>query len=196
VTPPGARWVVVDLEATCWTPEADPALAAAQLSECETIEIGAVRVDPVAWTVGAGFRQVIRPRRHPRLSAFCTHLTGITQADVDAAPPFPEALAAFLDWAGGDEGLVLAAWGGFDDRQLRRDVARWGLAEPRWTRLNIKRGFAVRARALGAPRGGWMGFDDALAFLGGAYQGRRHSALDDARNAAWVLCEVRADPRS
>ncbi|MEZ4242083.1 MAG: 3'-5' exonuclease, partial [Myxococcota bacterium] len=112
----GERWVVVDVEATCWHAEEHPALAADQGNETEVIEIGAVRLDPVGAPLGEPFLARIRPRRHPQLSAFCTALTGLTQADVDAAARFPAVLAALFDWAGGDEGLVLAAWGGFDDR--------------------------------------------------------------------------------
>src|SRR4051812_34120404 len=116
------RWVVVDLEATCWIPEENQELAADQRNECETIEIGAVALDPATWgSRTREFRTLVRPRRHPRLSAFCTRLTGITQEQVDAAPSFAEAYGSFLDWTGGDEGLVVASWGAWDDRQLRRD---------------------------------------------------------------------------
>ena len=187
-----SRWVAVDLEATCWAPDEDPALAADQWNECETIEIGAVRIDPVDRTMGDAFRAVIRPRRHPRLSAFCTRLTGLEQAEVDAAPPFPEVYAAFLDWLGGDANLTLASWGAWDDRQLRRDAARWDLEEPRWKGCNVKRLFARSTRGTRAPRGGWMGLGAAVAHLGGTFLGTPHRALDDARNVAWILSRLDA----
>jgi inhibitor of KinA sporulation pathway (predicted exonuclease) len=188
------RWVVVDLEATCWVPGVDPALAADQRNECETIEIGAVRIDPGTWEIGEPWRSLVRPRRHPRLSAFCTGLTGISQAEVDGARPFPEAYAEFVAWAGGDDGLVLASWGSFDDRQLRRDAARFELPAPRWRGLNVKRMFARYAvrnsagrNSAGARRNGWMGLASAVAHLGGTFTGQPHRGLDDARNVAWVL---------
>lgn len=189
------RWVVIDLEATCWSADHDAALAADQRNECEVIEIGAVQIEATeaGYTLpepARTFRACVRPRRHPQLSAFCTELTGITQADVDAAPPFPESLAAFLDWAGGDDGLVLASWGAWDDRQLRRDAERWGLPEPRWQAFNVRRLFVRRARTQRMPRGGWMGLAGAIGALGGSFVGRQHDALDDARNTAWLLSQL------
>ncbi|MEQ1507459.1 MAG: 3'-5' exonuclease, partial [Myxococcota bacterium] len=154
------RWIVVDLEATCWVPEEDPALAADQRNETEVIEIGAVRVDPATWSVGASFRTLVEPRRHPRLSAFCTRLTGITQDELRGAPSFPDAYAAFVDWAGGDRGMILASWGVWDDRQLRRDAKRYELPPPRWQAVNVKRQFARFARDV-LPRGGWIGLHQA-----------------------------------
>lgn len=180
----GARLrIALDLEATCWIPEEDPALAADQRNECEVIEIGAVRIDDP----GPPFRAVVRPRRHPRLSAFCTRLTGLTQAEVDAAAPFPEALAALRDWAGGDEGLLVASWGAWDDRQLRKDAGRWGLPTPRWTSWNVKRAVAKRAAREGARRGGWMGLSAALTHAGLPFEGTPHRALDDARALAALI---------
>ncbi|MEQ1565481.1 MAG: 3'-5' exonuclease [Myxococcota bacterium] len=188
------RWVVVDLEGTCWVPEEHPTLAADQRNECEVIEIGAVRVDPIDGSPMSEFSSLVRPRRHPTLSPFCRRLTGITQQDVDGAPTFAEAYEAFVSWAEGDEGLVLASWGAWDDRQLRRDAGRWGLPEPRWQGLNVKRLFARRAQGSNAPRGGWMGLKAAVDHLGGTFTGAAHRGLDDARNVAWVLQRLRTDP--
>lgn len=189
LTPAGSRLVVVDLEATCWEPDESPGLAADQSNETEIIEIGAVAED------SDPFRVVVRPRRHPRLSAFCTRLTGLSQAEVDAGVPFGEALEAFLAWAGGDDGMVLASWGAWDDRQLRRDCSRHGLPRPGWTALNIKRAFAKRAKAAGAPRGGWMSLADALGWADLEFVGTPHRAVDDARNAARVLAWASAEPQ-
>ncbi|PIL23802.1 hypothetical protein GSI_13553 [Ganoderma sinense ZZ0214-1] len=43
----------------------------------------------------AEFRSYVRPTWRPQLSDFCRTLTGITQAQVDAAPIFPEVLQDF-----------------------------------------------------------------------------------------------------
>src|SRR5258707_15625193 len=77
--------LVIDLEATC--EEYDPAF------DMETIEIGA------CWIAADGsvldrFQSFVRPVVNPTLTPFCTQLTGITQADVDAAPLFPVAADA------------------------------------------------------------------------------------------------------
>jgi inhibitor of KinA sporulation pathway (predicted exonuclease) len=198
--------VVVDLEATCWGAAEHPALAADQANECEIIEIGAVDLGgpvphPEALTGEPRiFQAHVRPRRHPVLSPFCTELTGILQEQVDRASSFPVVYRAFLEWVGGDDGLVLASWGAWDDRQLRRDAARWELPEPRWQFTNIRRLFTRQPGAARARRGGWLGLAGAVAHLGGAFTGRQHSAVDDAVNAAWVLLHLQAasggdDPR-
>src|SRR5690349_16506863 len=80
------RIVAIDVEATCWK-------KGIFSKKKETIEIGAVLMsldrDESQWPE---FQTFVRPKSFPRLSTFCRELTGITQADVDAAPPFPEAL--------------------------------------------------------------------------------------------------------
>jgi hypothetical protein len=40
----------------------------------------------------------VRPTVNETLSAFCSHLTGIKQAQIDAAPTLPEVLAQFDEW--------------------------------------------------------------------------------------------------
>ena len=178
-----SRVVVVDLEATCWDAAEHEALAANQGNETEVVEIGAVRCPPHA---SDPFRAVVKPRRHPQLSGFCRQLTGLSQADVDAGMPFAEAFKHFLAWAGPGP-LIVASWGSWDDRQLRRDAGRHQLAPPVWTPLNIKRRFATLAKAQGAPRGGWMSLTRSLEWLGLGFEGQPHRAVDDAVNAARVL---------
>jgi inhibitor of KinA sporulation pathway (predicted exonuclease) len=172
--------VVLDLEATCWDAR-DPILATRQRAETEVVEIGAVRLRD--GTPPASFQAFVRPARHPRLSAFCTELTGITQADVDAAAPFPSTWPAFLAFCGGDDGLVLASWGAFDDSLLRRECRRHRLPAPRWTHLNVKARFAARRER--------TSLGGALASLGLPFAGRAHRALDDARNVARALAWLR-----
>lgn len=174
--------IVVDVEATCWEPDDDPALAADQRNECEIIEIGAVRFP----SAGEPFRRVVRPRRHPRLSRFCTALTGLTQADVDGGLPFAEAYADFLAWIGEPEGLV-ASWGSFDPRQFARDCRRAELPAPTWHALNLKPWFARIARARGAPNRGWMSLAGALQYAGLDFEGTPHRATADAHNTARLV---------
>ena len=40
----------------------------------------------------------VRPTVNETLSAFCSHLTGSKQAQIDAAPTLPEVLAQFDEW--------------------------------------------------------------------------------------------------
>jgi 3'-5' exoribonuclease 1 len=172
----GRRTIVVDLEATCWD-EREPVLASQQRGETEVIEIGAVLL--AGTPSPATFRAFVRPVRRPALSAFCTELTGITQADVADARPFPEVFRSFLAFCGGDDDLVFASWGAWDDAMLRKECKRHGLPAPRWSAVNVKALFAARRERL--PLGA------ALADLGLPFDGRPHRGLDDARNVVRVL---------
>ncbi|WP_419923386.1 exonuclease domain-containing protein [Candidatus Poriferisodalis sp.] len=168
--------VVVDVEATCWDDLRHPH------SEREIIEIGAVRLDDY-YVEQSWFSQTVRPVRHRELSEFCTQLTGITQAEVDAARGFAEVLADFVAWAGAGEHW-LCSWGVYDRRQLAYDAEFHGVALPEWfvTRhVDIRRGF-IR----------WRGIDrcsllHACKLIGQPFAGAHHRGLDDARNAAIVL---------
>ena len=108
------KFIVYDIEATCWEGR-PPGMVQ------ETIEIGAYSVDSFG-QVGGAFSRLIKPLLHPQLSQFCRRLTQIEQPDINRARDFPRVIQAFQDWIDlDDEPYVLAAWGNFDERQLRRD---------------------------------------------------------------------------
>jgi inhibitor of KinA sporulation pathway (predicted exonuclease) len=167
-------YLIVDLEATCDDRGSVPR------DESETIEIGAVLVDPRTLEPIDEFQTFVRPVVHPRLTAFCTELTTITQADVDDAPPFRVA-AAELAAFGRD--AVFCSWGAYDRIQLARDAHRCGIPHPQpGTHLNLKDLFG---RASGSRRG--RGNGDALRRVGLARTGTHHRGIDDARNIARLL---------
>eukprot|EP00906_Rhabdomonas_costata_P032496 RCo045776 len=83
--------VVIDFEATC---EQDKSIQEPQ----EIIEFPAVLVDVRRGCTSSTFQRYVRPVWRPRLSQFCMELTGITQATVDNAQPFPSALQGFVQW--------------------------------------------------------------------------------------------------
>ncbi|MEN0062886.1 MAG: 3'-5' exonuclease [Myxococcota bacterium] len=175
------RGIVVDIEATCWHPDEHAALSADQRNECEIIEIGAVRF-PLDGE--PAFRRVIKPRRHPRLSAFCTRLTGLTQADVDGGMPFAEAYTDFLRWI--EPHTVVGSWGTFDHRQFARDCRRASMEPPPWQAVNLRSWLAKRLRKRGETRT-WMRLDEALARAGLGFEGTPHRAVADAHNTARLI---------
>ncbi|MNC14861.1 sporulation inhibitor KapD [compost metagenome] len=76
----------VDLEATCdeveeWESQRPLAVVADQM---ETIEIGLVVIDLETLEIVDEFQRFVRPQINPTLTDFCTKLTSIQQADVDA----------------------------------------------------------------------------------------------------------------
>ncbi len=186
------KLVVVDLEATCWAADTDPALAANQRNETEIIEIGAVRLDWDSLDQLDALQAFVRPTRHPTLSVFCTGLTTITQAQVDASPTLPEVWPRFVDWMGGDDDTVLASWGAYDANQLHLEARRHSLAKPRWTPLNLKRAYADHLKRTGPRRARYRtGLQTALSHLGWEFEGTPHRALADARNAARIYQHIR-----
>lgn len=167
--------LVIDLEATCDQPESFPR------SETEIIEIGAVLVDADTLEVKSEFQTFVRPRRHPRLTAFCTRLTTIKQEQVDAAPRFPQALHALTRFHHGIQPL-LCSWGRYDWNQLQRDARYHRQRVPYTRHFNIKDKFSA---ALGTDRR--FGVGAALRRVGLRFAGTPHRGIDDARNIARLL---------
>ncbi len=171
-------YLVIDLEATCddhdWN-----------INDGEIIEIGAVLVHPETFLPMSEFQTFVRPVVKPTLRPFCTKLTTITQADVDTAPYFPEAitsLALWLDETLGHREVLFASWGAYDRNQFSRDRKRHKVKLP-WPsdHLNIKTAFA---KAVGQRS---MGMARALKLTGLKLDGTHHRGIDDARNIAKLL---------
>lgn len=169
------NYLVVDLEATC---DSDPATI--PRDESEIIEIGAVLVDGTTLAPVGEFQTFVRPTKHPKLTRFCTELTTITQADVDAAPTLPEVAKRVATFAAG---TIFCSWGAYDKNQVRRECQRLGIDPvlPLRGHLNLKEELA---RVAGDRR---RGNRDALAWLGLTATGTYHRGIDDARNIARIL---------
>ncbi len=170
--------LVVDLEATCWEAREQRA------EEMETIEIGALLVEPGDSAAAREFQTFVRPVRHPLLSPFCRRLTTITQAEVDAAELFPAAFARFLAWIGDPHEVLFSSWGEYDKRQFQRDCRQHGVAYPFAGHWNLKRAVARRLGRKPA------GMSTLLAELGLALEGTQHRGLDDARNITRIVRAV------
>jgi len=167
-------YLVVDLESTCDDRGAVPR------AESEIIEIGAVLVDGRTLERIDEFATFVRPVRHPTLTAFCTDLTTITQAEVDRAPGFAE-VAAKLAAFGRD--ALFCSWGNYDRNKLAEDAAFHGVAMPlgpaHW---NLKTAFSKRR----------LGMSEALRIAGLDLVGTHHRGIDDARNIARMLPHILA----
>lgn len=169
--------LVVDLEATTSDDGSVPRDA------MEPIEIGAVLVRAADGHVIQTFSTLARPALHPTLHSFCTTLTGITQADVDAAPPFPAAFSAFCAAMLEGRGRVrFASWGSFDRRVLAQACARHLVEDPLGEGWNLKHAFSRRQGHRAR-----YGLAAALEMCGLTFEGTPHRALPDAINTARLL---------
>jgi inhibitor of KinA sporulation pathway (predicted exonuclease) len=171
-----AHYLVVDLEATC-----DENMKLPR-EETEIIEIGAVLVASDTLAHVAEFQTFVKPIRHPTLTPFCTRLTTITQAQVDAAPKFPLAIRAFAEFLKGRD-FLFCSWGDYDRAQFERDGRRHGVRPPlgrdHW---NLKEAYR---RASGETKK--LGNGQALREVGLRQEGTAHRGIDDARNIARLL---------
>src|SRR5579863_6643984 len=107
------RYVIVDLEATCWKDSRNT-------DRMEIIEIGAVYLESACGPVRDEFERFVRPLAEPELSDFCKELTSIRQSDVNGAETFWSVFHDFLNWIG-SEPFVLCSWGAYDLNQFRVD---------------------------------------------------------------------------
>ncbi|MBQ1097561.1 exonuclease domain-containing protein [Streptomyces sp. b94] len=172
----------MDLEATCWQGQPPPGAVS------EVIEIGLAVVDLDARERVSRHRVLVRPARS-RVSAFCTELTGITQAEADRGVSLAQACATLVREHGA--GLwPWASWGDYDRRQFVRQCAADGVPHPfghppERTHTNAK---AVFADAHGLRRG--PGMARALELAGLPLEGRHHRGVDDAWNIAALVLRL------
>lgn len=171
------RYLIVDLEATCWLNNKDN-------TKMETIEIGAVMLPETLDAPTAEYQRFIRPFTHPILSEFCTELTSITQEQVDSADYFNVVFPEFVEWIG-DEPYTFCSWGDYDYKQLKLDASRWNVDFPVAfdTRINLRRAFKK-------VHGKRIGMVDALKVLELTLEGTHHRGIDDARNIARIAQRV------
>ncbi|MGW4473773.1 exonuclease domain-containing protein [Nonomuraea sp. NPDC004354] len=169
---------VVDVEATCWDGRPPPG------SVSEIIEIGLTVVDLRTRERRSRHRILVRPARST-VSAFCTDLTGLTQAEVETGVGFAEAcrmLAA--EHAAGSR--PWASWGDYDRHQFTRQCAATGAAYPFSRRhTNAK---AVFTEAHGLRKR--PGMAEALRIAGLPLEGRHHRGEDDAWNIAALVLSL------
>jgi inhibitor of KinA sporulation pathway (predicted exonuclease) len=166
------RYVVVDLEATCWENRPHP-------KEMEAIEIGAVLLASSTGPVVSEFAEFIQPVVEPKLSDFCTQLTSITQQQVDAADAYWVVFPRFVEWIG-SEPYTLCSWGVYDLNQFRRDCSRHKLDLPAGfeRHINLKKEFARLMEVK------VCGMSTALKIAGIPLEGTHHRGIDDAKNIA------------
>ncbi|MDX3637913.1 3'-5' exonuclease [Streptomyces sp. MB09-02B] len=180
--PDSALLNVIDVEATCWDGQPPPG------SVHEIIEIGLTVVDVSARRRVSRQRVLVRPVRST-VSAFCTELTGLTQAEVDHGVTFAEACRILVDeYEAGER--PWASWGEYDRRQFARQSQADGVAYPfgyptERTHTNAK---AVFAAAYGLRKK--PGMSHALRIAGLPLEGRHHRGEDDAWSIAALVLDL------
>lgn len=192
--PSTRHMLLVDLEATTSGDTPAPGEPVIAGDDCEIIEIGVVVLDLEGGQAQptAEFSSVVRPVLNPTLTQFCTRYTGIRQAEVDAAPSYPEASVALTEFVSQLDtlpgGWSWGSWGASDLELLEREATRNGCMNP----LPADRHFDLKAafQAMRGERGG-TGQKDALERLGLPPLAKAHRAYGDALNLSALYRAMR-----
>ncbi|MBK7427229.1 MAG: exonuclease domain-containing protein [Saprospiraceae bacterium] len=170
------RYIVFDLEATCWRGRPPNGYN-------EIIEIGAIKVDAYG-DPGEIFSRFVKPTVNPLLSPFCKQLTSITQEQVDSARPYPRVIQEFLDWSELlDDDVKMISWGE-NDKALFSSDCKLHKLDYDWTEkhVNLKQHYKELKRHTKH-----MGLKNALTHEGFEFDGDPHRGIDDALNLAKIF---------
>ncbi|KAK9981874.1 hypothetical protein ABG768_001397 [Culter alburnus] len=193
--------IVIDFESTCWR----------EKNGCgqEIIEFPAVLLNVSNGAVESEFHTFVQPQEHPVLSDFCTELTGITQDQVDSAPPLHICLSRFKHWllrlqqergvvfetdsagpAPSGHPCAFVTWSDWDlGVCLLYECKRKQLTVPEALKSWIDLRATYRLFYNRKPKG----LRGALLDLGIQFTGREHSGLVDARNTALLAWRMVSD---
>ncbi|XP_026053134.1 ERI1 exoribonuclease 2 isoform X1 [Carassius auratus] len=193
--------IIIDFESTCWREKSSRGQ--------EIIEFPAVLLNVSNGEVESEFHSYVQPQEHPVLSGFCTELTGITQDQVDSAPPLHICLSRFTRWLHAlqqERGVVFemdstgpapsghpcafVTWSDWDlGVCLLYECKRKQLSVPEALKSWIDLRATYRLFYNRKPKG----LRGALLDLGIQFTGREHSGLVDARNTALLACRMMTD---
>ncbi len=197
-------YCILDFEATCWdSPTRDN-----QGKPHEIIEFPSVLYkvnDKNRLEYVSEFQKYCKPVLNPKLSAFCTELTGIEQKTVDSAELFPYVMNAHYKWLlkstdNQVNDVIFVTCGAWDfSRMLVDELRRW-VADKQlvmelhkfmqnppavyWGYMNIKTLFT---KFYNVKAGGMVSMLKKLKLK---LDGRHHSGLDDCKNISKILIKI------
>ena len=169
-------YIVLDLEATCWMGRPPKGVN-------EIIEIGAVKVNQYGEVLGQ-FSALVKPVVNPRISGFCSKLTGIKQAQLNLADTFEKVVVNFKDWImEEDEEYVLGSWGNNDKGFLWSDCKLHKL-ETDWLEpfIDIREQYVKITNSIKKSNLRYTVEKEGFEF-----EGNEHSAYTDAYNTAKIF---------
>ncbi|XP_077980858.1 ERI1 exoribonuclease 3-like isoform X2 [Glandiceps talaboti] len=178
-------FLVLDFEATCDD--------ATKIRPQEIIEFPVLKINSKTFEIDSEFHTYVRPTANPRLTPFCTELTGITQDMVDGKPTLEETMKMFDKWMltqgflDGQHSFIFVTCGDWDLKtMLPGQYRHLRLTVPKYfkTWINIKRPFSS---VCGTSKVGMMGMLRGLKLV---HHGRHHSGIDDCKNIANILKEL------
>jgi len=194
-------YVILDFEATCSENKREVPPQRQEIIEFPSVLIDARQNPP---KVVSEIQTYVRPVAIPKLTTFCTQLTGITQETVDKGTSFVDSMQRHMKWLSSHgldpknpHNFAIVTCGDWDlksmlPRQLKLVQFLNGgptLKSPpcyrRW--INIKQLFSSTYHKKAR---GMTGMLDILRI---PLEGRHHSGIDDCRNIAKIMARLLAD---
>ena len=151
----------------------------------EIIQIGAVRLLENG-TVADEFQVLVRPKYYKKLNSRVSKLTGLRDARLrEEGLPFPEALALFRQWIGGE--CIFLTWG-FDDITILEDNILLHDGEPDWITqwYNAQMIFNAQTGCGSAQKS----LSSAMELVGIEPSRPAHDALGDAYHTALICSRL------
>ena len=139
------------------------------------------------------FHFYIKPTFNPKLTHFCTKLTGIKQETVDGGILLETALEKFDTWVQKYDDFIIVTCGNWDLNTCLKSEAKCKniVLEPYMRKfLNIKEIFPAPPGWKGKGKYRARGMTDMLDSLDLELEGKHHSGIDDTLNIARVLIEL------
>ncbi|XP_077992732.1 3'-5' exoribonuclease 1-like [Glandiceps talaboti] len=180
--------LVIDFEATCERDNTDDYLH-------EIIEFPVVMLNAKTLKVDGEFHSFCKPILHPKLSSFCTELTGITQEQVESSATFSVVFQKFEEWLkekrlGTEYSFAIVTHGPWDIICfLHVQCALSEIPFPDYAKkyINIRNMYSnfYKTRRLK--------ISQMLEQLGMSFHGREHSGLADSRNIKRILVKLMKD---
>ena len=183
---------ILDFEATCVNPSNGNINEIIEFPsillqwDCNVLGSGGSKIVEVA-----RFQEYVKPKDNPKLSTFCTDLTGITQEQVNNAKTFPEVFELHQKWISKyvtiDDQCIIVTCGNWDiESMLPKDIKRHKLKCPALYKqfCNIKTVFQNRYKV--RPRG----LQNMLRIIKEKFEGRQHSGIIDCHNIAKIMVKL------
>lgn len=179
--------IVIDFEATCQENNYN--------YTHEIIEFPAVLVDCHTREIVDEFHEYCKPVLNPRLTEFCSSLTGISQGLVDKSDEFPAVLDRMQSWMtshhlGIHHTFAIVTDGPWDMcRFLQMQCNLSKIPFPHWGKkwINIRK---VYSSHYSCKR---MNLEEMLINLGLKFEGTQHCGLHDSRNIAKIAIQLLED---
>lgn len=182
---PYKYYCVVDVEATCERGESFD-------YPNEIIEFPVVLINSRTNEIIDEFHKYVKPSVNPKLTEFCTELTGITQDVVDKADGFPVVLEQLEEWLSQYstypyDTMCFVTDGPWDLRDfVRKQCVMSNIQRPaffyHW--INLRK---LYTKFYGGKQ---KRLNEMLEELGMVFEGREHCGLDDTRNIARIVLQM------